>query len=163
MTEFSAVPAWTPYNARTETVATKPSFRNAFKRGQFCVVPADAIFEPSYETGKAERFQIASADGAPLGIAGIWEYKAEGDNGLPLLSFSMLTINADAHPLMNRFHKPTDEKRMLVFLRPDQYDSWLHCPVEEAAEFFAPYPAEQLVAQPAPRPLKPTPEMPAAS
>jgi endonuclease YncB( thermonuclease family) len=50
---FGMVPYWADtklarqtYNARTETVATKPSFRNAFKRAQFCIVPANSFFEP---------------------------------------------------------------------------------------------------------------------
>jgi putative SOS response-associated peptidase YedK len=158
---FGMVPHWADlklarqtYNARTETVATKPSFRNSYKRGQFCVIPANSFFEPSYETGKAVRWEIEDAGGEPLGIAGIWEHKQDGPNGLPLLSFSMLTVNADGHPLMQRFHWPTDEKRMLVILRPDQYDEWLHCPVEEAHGFFIRYPAERLVAHVAPKPSR---------
>ena len=161
---FGMVPHWADaklarqtYNARTETVASKPSFRNAFKRAQFCIVPAAVIYEPSYETGRAERFGITSIDGAPLGIAGIWEFKKESDNGMLLWSYSMLTINADDHPLMQRFHKPDDEKRMLVILPPDQYDAWLHCPVDAAAEFFNAYPAELLQAQLAPRAPRQTP------
>ena len=154
---FGMVPHWAEpklarqtYNARTETVAGKPSFRNAWKRRQFCVIPVSSFYEPSYESGKAERWEIADADGAPLGIAGLWEFKSDGPNGLPLLSFTMLTINADGHPLMQRFHKPNDEKRMLVILDPDQVDEWLHCPVEEAERFFGRYPAERLVAHAAP-------------
>lgn len=155
---FGMVPHWADtklarqtYNARTETVATKPSFRNAFKRGQFCVIPSAAFFEPSYETGKPVRWEIGAADGSPLGIAGIWEHKQDGPNGLPLLSFSMLTINADGHVLMQRFHKPGDEKRMVVILRRDQYDDWLHCPVDDAPAFFTRYPAEMLASRAAPR------------
>lgn len=163
---FGMVPHWAEpklarqtYNARTETVASKPSFRHAFKHGQFCIIPAAAVFEPSYETGKSERWEIMNVDGTPLGIAGIWEHKQAGPDGLELLSFSMLTINADGHPLMQRFHKPDDEKRMLVILRPDQYDKWLHCPVEEAEQFFERYPAERLVAHPAdPKASKPVPQ-----
>jgi putative SOS response-associated peptidase YedK len=158
---FGMVPHWakpdlarSTYNARTETVAAKPSFRNAWKRRQFCVIPVASFYEPNYETGKAVRWEIAAADGAPLGIAGIWEVKQDGPNGLPLLSMSMLTINADGHPLMQRFHKPDDEKRMLVILCPDQYDDWLHCAVEEAPEFFERYPAEGLAAHAAPRPAR---------
>ena len=154
---FGMVPHWAEprlarqtYNARTETVATKPSFRNAWKRRQFCVIPVSAFYEPSYESGKAERWEIADADGVPLGIAGIWDIKQDGPNGLPLLSFTMLTINADGHPLMQRFHKPDDEKRMLVILDPQQVDDWLHCPVEEAESFFVRYPADRLVAKAAP-------------
>lgn len=160
---FGMVPHWAntklarqTYNARTETVATKPSFRNAYKHRQFCIIPVSSFYEPSYESGKAIRFEIADADEAPLGIAGIWEYKQDGDNGLPLLSFSMLTVNADGHPLMQRFHKPDDEKRMPVILTSDQYDEWLHCPVDEAPHFFARYPAERLMARAAPRPGRKT-------
>lgn len=155
---FGMVPHWAEtklarqtYNARTETVATKPSFRNAWKRRQFCVIPLGSFYEPSYETGKPVRFEIADADGAPLGVAGIWEIKPDGGNGLPLLSFSMLTINADGHAVMQRFHKPDDEKRMLVILDPGKYDEWLHCPLEDAPHFFVRYPAERLVARAAPR------------
>lgn len=155
---FGMVPHWAKpdlarqtYNARTETVATKPSFRNAYKKQQFCIIPAASFYEPSYETGKAVRFEIAQAERDPLGIAGIWEYRSDGPKGLPLLSFSMLTINADGDPLMQRFHKPDDEKRMLVILKPEQYDAWLHCPVDDAPGFFARFPAQQLVATAAPR------------
>lgn len=154
---FGMVPGWadlklarSTYNARTETVALKPSFRHAWKTGQFCIVPAESIFEPSYETGKAVRWSITRADGKPLGVAGIWEWRGKGPDGQPLLSFSMLTINADDHPLMRRFHKPADEKRMLVFLEPHEYDNWLHTNAEEARSFLTPYPAERLVANPAP-------------
>ena len=116
-----------------------------------CVIPVSSFYEPSYETGKAERWEIADADGEPLGIAGIWDVKQDGPNGLPLLSFTMLTINADGHPLMQRFHKPDDEKRMLVILGPQQLDDWLHCPVEEADRFFVRYPAKRLTARAAPK------------
>lgn len=155
---FGIVPAWAEtrlarqtYNARSETAASKPSFRSAWKRGQFCIVPAGAFYEPSYESGRAVRYEIAAADGSPLGIAGLWEYKPAAGNGLPLLSFSMLTVNADGHPLMQRFHKPDDEKRMVVILRAEQYDDWLHCEPGQAARFLTRYPAELLVARPAPR------------
>lgn len=155
---FGMVPHWADtklarqtYNARTETAASKPSFRHAYRHRQFCIVPVSSFYEPSYETGKAVRFEIADVEGGPLGIAGIWEHRPAAGNGLPLLSFSMLTVNADQHPLMRRFHKPQDEKRMLVILRPDQYDEWLHCPPEDAPRFFRRYPAELLAAHPAPK------------
>ncbi|MFS0755873.1 MULTISPECIES: SOS response-associated peptidase [Noviherbaspirillum] len=155
---FGMVPHWAKldlarqtYNARTETVATKPSFRNAYKKRQFCIIPVHSFFEPNYETGKAVRWEISQAERDPLGLAGIWEYRADGPHGLPLLSFSMLTINADGDPLMQRFHKPDDEKRMVVILHPDQYDAWLHCPIEDAPDFFTRFPANQLTAIAAPR------------
>jgi putative SOS response-associated peptidase YedK len=70
-------------------------------------------------------------------------------------SFSMLTITADVHPLMKRRHKPDDEKRMVVILEPKQYDEWLHCPVDEVADFFTQYPAERPTARPSPKGTKP--------
>jgi putative SOS response-associated peptidase YedK len=154
---FGMVPHWaelklsrSTYNARSETVASKPSFRNAWRHGQFCIVPAAIIYEPCYESGKPVREAITSADGSPLGIAGIWESK-KADNGLLLFSFSMLTINADDHPLMRRLHKPTDEKRMVVMLPPDRYDAWLHCPVDDALSFITLCPAPALQSAPAPK------------
>ena len=59
---FGLVPAWanvklarSTYNARIETVSTKPSFRAAWKRRQFCAVPLANFFEPNYESGKPVR------------------------------------------------------------------------------------------------------------
>lgn len=156
---FGLVPAWADlklsrhtYNARTETVGAKPSFRNAYRKRQFCIIPAEAIFEPNYETGHAVRWKISSSEDHDLGIAGIWDWRPNGGpDDQPLVSFSMLTINADEHPLMQRFHKPDDEKRMVVILEPDQYADWLQADPEEARTFFASYPAEKLQAVPAPK------------
>lgn len=154
---FGIVPHWADhklarqtYNARTETVSNKPSFRNAWKRKQFCIIPAANFFEPNYETGKSVRWRIESADGGPVAIAGIWEYRPADQ----LLSFSMLTINADNHPLMQRFHKPDDEKRMVMILGSDQYQGWLDGSLVLEEDVYRQYPAELLVAQPAPLPLR---------
>ena len=154
---FGMVPHWADtklarqtYNARTETVATKPSFRNAWQRHQFCIIPAENFYEPCYETGKPVRWRIAHAGQQPLAIAGIWEARASGPDGLPLLSFSMLTINADGHPLMQRFHKPGDEKRMIMLLEPQQYQGWLDGELANDAALYRPWPAEQLLAVAAP-------------
>ena len=58
----------------------------------------------------------------------------------------MLTINADQHELMNHFHKPTDEKRMVVLLPKAQYQPWLEAGVDESRGFLNQYPPELLVA-----------------
>lgn len=155
---FGMVPYWADlklarqtYNARAETVASRPTYRNAWRQGHFCIIPADAFYEPSYETGKPSRWKIADSSGKPLAIAGIWEWRGNGPND-SLTSFSMLTVNADGHPLMRRFHKPGDEKRMVVLLEPAQYDSWLHATPSEALYFLNCYPTDKLTAEPAPRP-----------
>jgi putative SOS response-associated peptidase YedK len=46
------------YNARSETVAIKPSFRDAWRRGQRCIVPVEVIYEPCWETGQSVRWAI---------------------------------------------------------------------------------------------------------
>lgn len=154
---FGMVPHWaepklarSTYNSRSETSASKPSFREAWKRGHRCIIPADFIFEPSYETGKAVSWRIADADREGLGIAGLWDRKPLADGG-ELLSFTMLTINADDHPLMRRFHKPGEEKRMVVVLDPADYDRWLDCPADQMQSFMTQYPAERMMAEAAAR------------
>lgn len=123
------------YNARTETVARLPSFRDAWRRGQRCIIPAEAIYEPNWETGKSVRWLIQQPGEVPMGIAGIYTRWRHAD-GREMFTFAMLTVNADGHPVMQRFHRPGDEKRMVVILHPDDYGDWLRCPVADAPVFF---------------------------
>lgn len=151
---FGMVPHWAKdtsgtrytHNARTETVAEKPSFRDAWRKGRHCIIPAEAFFEPDWRSGKAVPTRIRRADGLPMGIAGLWSsWKAP--KGEIVHSFTMLTINADEHPLMRQFHKPTDEKRMAVILPEDQYGDWLRAKPWVAVDFLTMFPAEMLVAE----------------
>jgi putative SOS response-associated peptidase YedK len=123
------------YNARSETVATLPSFKEAWARGQRCVIPAEAIYEPSWETGKAVRWRVALPGDVPMGIAGIYAQWRHPD-GRRLFTFAMLTVNATGHPVMQRFHRPEDEKRMVVILRPEDYDGWLRSSVADAPRYL---------------------------
>jgi hypothetical protein len=61
-------------------------------------------------------------------------------------------MNADAHPLMRRFHGPEDEKRMLVILHPVHFIDWLDATVQAAPAFVQAYPAELMAARAEPRP-----------
>jgi putative SOS response-associated peptidase YedK len=56
----------------TATVAEKTSFRDAWKHAQHCIIPAESIYEPDWRSGKAVSTKIERADGAPMGIAGLW-------------------------------------------------------------------------------------------
>lgn len=85
-------------------MATKPSFREARKRGQHCIIPAQAIYEPDWRSGKAIPARIEREDGKPMGIAGLW-LSWKSPQGEWVHSYTMLTITADAHPLKNQFHK----------------------------------------------------------
>jgi putative SOS response-associated peptidase YedK len=80
-----------------------------------------------------------------MGIAGLWDAWKQID-GTWLHSYTMLTINADSHELMKSFHKPTDEKRMVVILPEAAYGDWLTATPERSQEFLRPYPADRLVA-----------------
>ncbi len=61
----------------------------------------------------------------------------------------MLTVNADGHPVMSRFHAPGKEKRMVVILDRAEFMDWLTCPVDRAPRYFRQWPGE-LLAEPAP-------------
>lgn len=129
---FGLLPVWAKdralakrtYNARVETVGDKPSFRSAWHKRQLCIVPAEAIYEPNYESGKPVWWRISRADGAPMALAGLWERKRWEDDTASW-SFTMLTVNAEEHPVMRRFHKPGDEKRTVVVLDGDELEAWL--------------------------------------
>jgi putative SOS response-associated peptidase YedK len=80
-----------------------------------------------------------------MGLAGIWTGWRSPDGSI-VRSYSMLTINADDHALLRQFHKPQDEKRMVVILPEDRYHDWLHAPLAIAAEFLQQYPADWMTA-----------------
>lgn len=140
---FGLVPPWSPdirmtrftYNARSETVASKPSFRDAWRNAQHCIIPADVIFEPDWRSGQAVPACIAREDGAPMGIAGLWS-KWQSPKGESVYSYTMLTINANHHPLMRLFHKPSEDKRMVLVLPPARYGAWLDADAGRSASFL---------------------------
>ena len=146
---FGLIPHWAQdtaiarktYNARSETAHEKPSYRDAWRLARHCIIPAEAIYEPDWRSGKAIPTRIARVDGNPMGIAGLWTGKRMGDGEI-VRSFTMLTVNADDHPFMRNYHKPQDEKRMVVILHDDEYDGWLSAPAEETRYFLRQYPAD---------------------
>jgi len=128
-------------NARAETVGQLRSFSGQWKKSQLCLVPMTAFYEPNYESGKPVRWGIGMADQSMFAVAGLWR-EWDGESG-PEHSFTQLTINADDHPLMRRFHKPGDEKRALVIVPQAEWDDWLGCADPEyARSFLRHYPAE---------------------
>ena len=157
---FGLIPHWSKdtkiarmtYNARSETAAEKPSFRQAWARRQWCVVPMDGFFEPSYESGAAVRWRIERVDRAPFLVAGLWDRWVAPSTGEVVHSFSMLTINADAHPLMKRFHKPGDEKRSLVIVPDERAADWLRAVHDDVRALLAPFDADAYTASADPLP-----------
>jgi putative SOS response-associated peptidase YedK len=152
---FGLLPHWAKdlklarhtYNARSETVAEKPSFRDAWRQAQHCIIPVEAIYEPDWRSGRAVATRISAVDGEPMGLAGLWSsWRAPG--GERVWSYTMLTMNAAEHPLMRHFYKPEDEKRMVVVLPRAAYLDWLDAPAHRSMAFMQPYPADKLLATP---------------
>jgi putative SOS response-associated peptidase YedK len=80
-----------------------------------------------------------------MGIAGLWSWW-KSPKGETIHSYTMLTINAKDHALMCQFHKPADEKRMVVVLPPERYRDWLRATPEHSRNFLAAYTADALIA-----------------
>lgn len=96
--------------------------------------------------GGAPSTRIARADGKPMGIAGLWSRWRSTGGGQDVHSFTMMTINADTHPLMCRYHRPGEEKRTIVILREEDFDAWLDAPVDRSMEFMRQWPPDALTA-----------------
>lgn len=127
-------------NARFEELAEKASYKLPWARGQRCIIPAAAFFEPCWETGKHVPWLFRRADGQPWGLAGIWNTWTDKESGEVVESYSMLTLNADAHPLMRRMHKPDpklgpdkQDKRSVVPIELPDVDQWLYGTQAEAS------------------------------
>jgi putative SOS response-associated peptidase YedK len=145
LASFGLIPQWAKdlkigrhtYNARVETVSTKPSYRDAWAKRQFGLVLVNNFFEPHYGSGKAERWKIERDTGEPFGIACLWEQTQHPQTQQPLVSFTMLTVNADEHSVMNQFHKPEDEKRTPVIVPTDGFEDWMGANALEAMELLS--------------------------
>lgn len=107
------------------------------------VIPAAAIYEPDWRSGKAVQTRIVRADGGMMCVAGLWERWASPE-GKEVLSYTMLTINADDHPFMSRYHRPDKEKRMVVILSSGAINGWLKATAEESRQYLRQYPADRL-------------------
>jgi putative SOS response-associated peptidase YedK len=158
---FGLIPHWakdtklsrSTYNARSETVAEKPSFRQAWRRAQFCLVPMQAFFEPNYVSGAAIRWRIAREDAEPFAVAGLWD-RWLAPNQEVVHSFTMLTLNADQHSLMKRFHKPGEEKRTIAILEKKDWVNWLSAKPNEALSMLNGPDPQSFICEPAPLPPK---------
>jgi putative SOS response-associated peptidase YedK len=128
-------------NARSETVAEKPSFRAAFKRRR-CLVLADGFYE--WETlGDRQTKQphyIFLKDHRPFAFAGLWEHWSDSTSGSELQTCTILTTAPNA--LMEPIHT-----RMPVILAPADYAAWLdpdyHQP-QALQEMLRPYDDEAM-------------------
>lgn len=141
---WGLTPAWAEgpaakpqINARAESLADKPYFREAF-RWRRCLVPADGWFEkPKRGADKSMRW-FARRDGAPFAFAGLWEPAG----------FAIITV--EPNPLVSRVHD-----RMPAILSSDDEDAWLDPKASPARlrESLRSFPSELLTAASVPEPV----------
>jgi putative SOS response-associated peptidase YedK len=131
-------------NARAETLATKPSFKNALRRRR-CLVPADGFYEWKKTAGAKVPHYLALRSGRPMALAGLWERWEGGAE--PLYTFTIVTTAPNA--VVAALHR-----RMPAILARAHWDRWLDetPPAPEAlAELLGPAPDDWLVAHPVSR------------
>lgn len=130
-------------NARADSVASKPSFRAAFKKRR-CLVPADGFYEwtPAPKGEKKQPSHITVDKGEPFAFAGLWEGWTNPADSTELETFSIITTDANA--LMAKIHN-----RMPVILPREKYDDWLspESTPETLQSLLAQYPAKKMKAQ----------------
>ncbi|CAN7671774.1 SOS response-associated peptidase [Acidovorax sp. LjRoot74] len=134
-------------HAKADLASTGTAFRDAWLNGQRCIVPMAAFFEDDWRTGKAVPTRIARVDGKPLGVAGLWA-RWQGADGEVIVSYCLLTVNANNHALLHRYGPPGSEKNMPAILNEGAYDAWLSARPDKAKEFLRQYAAQSLLANP---------------
>ena len=135
--------------ARNETVSTAQAFRDAWLAGQRCIIPMQAFYEDDLRNGKKPiSTRIARVDGQPMGVAGVWNSWIDPETGEVLMSYAILTINANSHALMRRYGHDGAEKRMPAILGEGTYDAWLTARQDKAREFMRAYPSNWMLANP---------------
>jgi len=106
------------FNARAETVAEKPMFRDAFKRRR-CIIPASGFFEWTDEADGKQPHLFTAVDGSPiLAFAGLWDRWIDPASKEELLSCTVIVSGASAW--MTTYHD-----RMPALLRGLDFDAWL--------------------------------------
>jgi putative SOS response-associated peptidase YedK len=145
---WGLIPAWgddlslgnRAINARSETVAEKPTFRSALKKRR-CLIPADGYFEWQ-TTGKAKQpYLFHRPDHHPFALAGLWETNARLGGSTPLLTCTVLTTMGNT--ITSPFHE-----RMPVILPPEAWTTWLDPRYQDVLSlkpWFVPAPDEFLV------------------
>jgi putative SOS response-associated peptidase YedK len=140
---FSKTPIlkYSTNNARYEELSAKASYKQPWAKGQRCIIPAVSFDEPCWETGRNVWWRFRRADAKPWGLAGLWATWVDKASGEVNESYTMLTLNADAHPIMKRMHKPDpklgpdqQDKRSVIAIESADVDQWLMGTLDEAAK-----------------------------
>lgn len=129
-------------NARGESVADKPSFRDAFRRRR-CLIPASGFYEWKAEGKIKQPYYISPKDGEPMAMGGLWESWKAPDGSLLR---TVCVITTDPNEVMSPIHD-----RMPVIVAPEHWQDWLSAPMEAVAPLVMPCDANLLQAWPVDR------------
>jgi putative SOS response-associated peptidase YedK len=139
--QWGLIPSWSReprgvINARAETLAEKPSFRESFKRRR-CLIPADGFYEWLAQGRGKQPFFFQMKDENVFAFAGLWD--TWGKDGDAVTSCAIITTAPNE--LVGAVHD-----RMPVILRPSDFDTWLgdEAGPDELSELLAPFPAEYM-------------------
>jgi putative SOS response-associated peptidase YedK len=135
--------AYSTINAKAETIAGSPAFREAWKRRR-CLVPADFFYEWKKLDAKAKQpYAISLSDGSLFAFAGLWDRWKDKATGQELETYTIITT--DANELI---HGMSIHDRMPVILKPADYSRWLNTedPHRLPLDLLRPYEAEQMKA-----------------
>ena len=124
-------------NARGETVAEKPSFRDAFKRRR-CLVPADGFYEWKAEGRLKQPYYFSMKDGEPFALGGVWE-SWRAPNGDILRTCCLITTGP------NEIMLPVHD-RMPVIVSPENFEQWLTGEPADAQALVKPYAVDDMQA-----------------
>lgn len=148
LVRWGFVPSWAKevkpgkplINARGETVAEKPTFRNAMKRRR-CLIPADGFYEwLGDQPGKKIPYFIHRKDDGLFAFAGLWEHWM-GSDGSELETGAIITCGPNRE--VSQVHD-----RMPVVIQPDDYETWLNGEPDDAARLIRPAPDDYFVLEP---------------
>lgn len=127
------------FNARFETIAKAWTFSSAWRKGRRCLIPAQLFVEPYWGTGKHIPWQFERVDGEPWALAGLWDEWTDPKTGEMVVNYTMVTQNADSHPLFRLMHRPNpkrpphmQDKRSVVPIERRDWETWLTGTAEQA-------------------------------
>ena len=131
-----------PINAKAETVASLPSFRDAYRRRR-CLLPIDSFFEWRAIRGAKTKqpYAIGMKSGEPFALAAIWENWQRPGREEWMRTFAVITC--PANQLVAQIHD-----RMPVIIPAEAYDRWLANVEPDPHDLLVPYPSEPMTIWP---------------